>query len=80
MINFKGCKNLDFDQEKYTCELVGISNHLGWERRDVDGRIQLCQMCKLRGRLNSASACIGENKAMCNRYEEKEYSFSESEE
>lgn len=69
-IKFKGCKHLDFNQENYTCELVGISNHVGWERRDPEGNIQLCQFCKLRGRLNHPEGCIGKENAMCNDYEE----------
>lgn len=69
-MTFKGCKYLDFNQEDYSCELVGISNHLGWERFDIDGRLQLCQMCKLRGRLNHPEACIGKKNAMCPDYDE----------
>lgn len=76
MIKFKGCKFLDYDENKYICELVGISNHAGWERRDFEGRIQLCQMCQKRGRLNNPQACIGKENAMCNDYEEIEHLFT----
>lgn len=69
--HFKGCKHLNFNQEKFDCELVKIGNHAGWERRDPTGNIQLCQMCDLRGRLNSPTACIGKGNAMCSDYEEK---------
>lgn len=70
---FKACKHLIFDQSRLTCELVGISNHLGWERRDPEGRLQLCQFCELRGRLNYPQACIGKNRALCHEYEEIEW-------
>lgn len=76
MIKFKGCKELDFDREKYNAEvvIVGLStqrtNHACWERRDPRGQMQLCQFCKLRGRLNSSVACIGKENAVCHEYEE----------
>lgn len=72
-MKFKGCKHLDFNQENYTCKLVGLSSHAGWERRDPEGYIQLCQFCKLRGRLNYPEACIGKDNAMCKDYEEVEF-------
>ena len=72
-MKFKGCKHLDFSQDNYMCELVGISKHVGWERRDPEGKLQLCQFCKLRGRLNDPEACIGDGNAMCNDYEEIEH-------
>ena len=72
-MEFKGCKNLDFDQEKYTCKLVVISNYEGWERRDVDSNIQLCQFCKLRGRLNNPESCIGKDNAICSDYNEIDF-------
>lgn len=72
-MNFKGCKYLDFNQEKYTCELVNISGHLGWERKTFDGDMQLCQMCKLRGRLNHPESCVGKGNAMCSDYDEIDF-------
>jgi len=74
-MKFKACKHLDFDQSKYSCELVGISNHVGWKRKDCDDRIQLCQMCSKRGRLNNPQACIGENNKVCNDYDEIEFNI-----
>lgn len=74
-MKFKACKNLDFNQDNYDCELVQISNHLGWERKDYDDNIQLCQMCKLRGRLNHPKSCVGKSNAICNSYEEIEIVF-----
>lgn len=71
-MQFKACKHLDFNQDNYSCELVEISNHLGWERLNPEGGVELCQMCKLRGRLNYPQACIGKVNAMCAKYEEIE--------
>lgn len=74
-MEFKACKHLSFDQEKFNCELTQVSNHLGWERIDPTGQLQLCQQCNLRGRLNHPEACIGEKNAVCSEYEEKIYKF-----
>lgn len=73
-MKFKACKYLSFDQEKFSCELVQIGTHLGWERIDVDGSVQLCQQCTKRGRLNHPESCIGNKNAMCNDYEEETFS------
>ena len=70
-MEFKACKFLSFDQNKFSCELTMISNHLGWERFDPDGNLQLCQMCTKRGRLNHPEACIGNKNKMCHEYEDK---------
>lgn len=74
-MKFKGCKHLNFNQDEFSCELVQIGNHLGWERFDPTGELQLCQQCNLRGRLNHPQACIGEHNKMCSEYEEKVYEF-----
>lgn len=75
-MKFKACKYLSFDQEKFSCELTQISNHLGWERRDLVGNLQLCQQCTRRGRINDPQGCIGEDRAWCSDYDEKEFVFS----
>lgn len=68
--NSKKITRRHFIQDNYSCELVSISDHLGWERLDPEGKVQLCQFCKLRGRLNSPEACIGKQNALCGDYEE----------
>ena len=75
MIKFKACKYLDFDQSKYSAKLVQICNHIGWERRDPDGNIQLCQFCSKRGRLNNPEQCIKEVNKACSDYESEDFSF-----
>lgn len=70
MSEFKACKHLSFDEEKFSCELVQISNHLGWERVDPMGEFHLCQQCTRRGRINDPQGCIGQNNAWCNDYDE----------
>lgn len=77
MKTFKACKHLSFNQEEFTCELVKVGSHLGWERFDPKGHLQLCQQCKLRGRLNSVDSCIGKEHAACHEYEEKIYEIED---
>lgn len=72
-MKFTACKHLSFDQEKFSSELVQVTSHLAWERRDPDGNLQLCQQCTLRGRINSVQGCIGKTRSQCNEYEDKEF-------
>lgn len=70
------CKHLDYEKENYpSCTLEQLSyrgtTQLVWDRRKPDGDFQLCQFCKLRGRLNNAEACLCKQDAMCSEYEEK---------
>ena len=71
MDEFEACEKLEFDQSKYNAKLVRISRHLGWERIDPDGILQLCQFCSMIGRLNSPEACIGKERAICSDYKGK---------
>lgn len=76
-MEFKACKFLSFDHDKYSCELVRIGNHLGWERRNPDGQIELCEQCTKCGRINDPCGCIGKKNAWCSDYVETEISFKE---
>jgi hypothetical protein len=75
-IRFTACENLDFDRTRYTAKLALISSggvtKLVWERKDPDGNLQLCQFCKLRGRLNGPEQCL-ENKQVCGDYKDFEH-------
>lgn len=75
MMKFTACKHLNFNEEDFSIELVKVANHLGWERRDPVGDLQLCQQCNLRGRINHPQGCIGKERAMCSDYEDKEFSI-----
>jgi len=77
LIKFKACKYLDFDQRKCFAKLVRISDHVGWERIDSDGKPQLCQLCSKRGRLNNPEDCIKEENRACSDYELEDFSFGE---
>lgn len=77
-MEFKACKYLSFDEKMFSGNLVQIASHLGWERIDPDGKLQLCQQCTKRGRINQAQACIGESRAACSDYEEVTVEFSNS--
>lgn len=72
-MKFTACKYLSFEQEKFSSDLVQIANHLGWERRDPEGVLHLCQQCTLRGRINNPQGCIGKERAQCSEYEDKEF-------
>jgi hypothetical protein len=70
-----GCKNLTYDETQYanSCSVSGLSDeHAVWERHGPNG-FQLCQYCKLRGRINGADSCTTENKKQCNEFESYEH-------
>ena len=71
-IRFIACKELDFDQSKYTAKLALIQSggitKLVWERHDPDGNLQLCQFCKRNGRHNRADSCLDMRSAECPDY------------
>ena len=69
------CKHLDYDENKYAkeCNISGLgADKFVWERRDFEGKLQLCQFCDLRGRLNGPTSCTSKRHAQCNSYEEAE--------
>ena len=71
----RACKYLDYDENKYTsdCNISGLGvDKFVWERKDFEGKLQLCQFCSKRGRLNSPTACTSERHAQCGDYEEAE--------
>lgn len=71
---FKGCKHLSYENNYSQCEKVIIENHVCWERKNVlNGMPRFVQFCKLRGRLNSHSDCIGYCNRCCSDYEEIEH-------
>lgn len=72
-ITFKGCKQLDFEQNYVQCKLVQIANHICWERLVLpyEDAPRLVQFCKLRGRLNSPFNCVNGNR-QCSEYNEVE--------
>lgn len=76
-IKFNACEHLDFDEKKYSISLAVISSggmaKLVWERKSIDNELQLCQFCKLIGRLSSPEACLSEKYKMCNDYKEKKH-------
>jgi hypothetical protein len=73
-LRFTACKNLDFDKNHYTATLARINTggttKLVWERRDCDGKLQLCQFCKLNGRHNDPTACLDYNSRECSEYDD----------
>lgn len=72
-ITFKGCKQLDFEPHYVQCELVGIGNHVCWERLNLpyEDAPKLVQFCKLRGRINNPYSCVCGN-GECMNYDEIE--------
>lgn len=80
-MKFNACKNLDFNKDNYICNLSSLFNNNQvkpvWERKDLDGVLQLCQFCKLRGRLNHPEACLDITKKMCFDYEDFEHELKE---
>lgn len=76
-MTFTACKHLSFDKEKFSIQLVQISDHLGWERFNPEGELQLCQQCTLRGRINDPQGCIGKDRAKCSEYEDREFSIKD---
>lgn len=64
-----GCKHLSWDQDQYTANLAYISGGVVWERRDPEGRLQLCQFCTLRGRINNPQGCLTAANAQCSNFE-----------
>ncbi len=74
--SFKACKHLDFS-DSYFAKKAGIvfdgTSKLCWERKDPEGKLQLCQFCKKRGRLNGPTCCLSEAHKQCSEYEEKEF-------
>ena len=71
----RACKHLDYDENKYVsnCNISGLGfDKFVWERKDIDGNLQLCQFCSKRGRLNSPEACTSKQHARCSDYDEAE--------
>ena len=69
------CKFLDYDENKYSkdCKISGLgSDKFVWERQDYEGKLQLCQFCSKRGRLNNPESCVSSFNACCDLYEEAE--------
>jgi hypothetical protein len=80
---FTACKNLEFDQSKYSVQLAlinsGGTTKGVWERRDPDGKLQLCQFCKLNGRHNGPECCLESLNAECGDYEDYEHTINNQE-
>lgn len=73
-MKFKGCKNLSFENNYSQCEKVIVGNHVCWERTFAEGDMpKLVQFCKLRGRINSSTGCIGDCNKICSDYEDFEH-------
>ncbi len=69
------CKHLNYDENKYTkdCSISGLGlDKFAWERTDFEGRMQLCQFCSKRGRLNGHESCTSKRHAQCSDFEEGE--------
>jgi len=75
-VEFKGCKHLDFsDSYSAKKQLLGTGS-VFWLRNVPSDLPSMVQFCKMRGRLNSPDACIGECKAQCSDYEEIEHNVA----
>lgn len=63
-IEFAACKFLNYNREEFVPEVtMNLISHFGetkvvWDRKNVDGRFELVQFCKKKGRLNCATACL----------------------
>ncbi len=69
-IHFKACEHLDYGPDYGQCrrQLININGtSLCW-RRTIIG--DLVQFCKLRGRINSPTACLSKDAAICNDFNE----------
>lgn len=73
-MKFRGCKHLSFEDNYSQCEKVIMEDHVCWERTFAEGDMpKFVQFCKLRGRLNSHSDCIGHCNRRCSDYEDVEH-------
>jgi hypothetical protein len=80
VIKFTACKQLDFDQSKYSSAKLALINSKGttkgvWERHNPEGILQLCQFCKQNGRHNDPESCLDSEKAECPDYEDFEHTI-----
>ncbi|NCC05821.1 MAG: hypothetical protein EOM37_17680 [Proteobacteria bacterium] len=81
-IKFTACKHLSYDKDAYgqSCalNLLGGDMKAVWNRKNppYPGAPSLVQFCKLRGRLNSPTACLRKCDAMCRSYEDFEHAIN----
>ena len=77
-VTFRCCKYLDHEKGNYShCTLKNLRGLcVYWERGEVwtdrGNNLRDAQFCKLRGRLNSKTACIAGAGEECFKYEEEE--------
>ena len=70
-MEFKGCKHLSFEKEKFpSCKIIKLYDIACWERKNVDEKLVLCQFCKLRGRINDPFYCTEKELSSCDEFEE----------
>lgn len=67
-IEFSACEHLDYEPHYGNCKRQLIScggTKLCWMRANSG---DLVQFCKLRGRINSATGCLDQDKAACSEF------------